>query len=100
MIPELTVLLPCSHNLCTSCHAANSHGWGGRCPLDQEPFEEIACVDIDFTTTESESLEGLLLERDSWLRVQGSRGRCAEAFRERMYIPLRGVLAMRRSSTA
>ncbi|KAL1470609.1 hypothetical protein MTO96_004560 [Rhipicephalus appendiculatus] len=43
MIPKRTVLLPCSHVLCQPCHAASSQGGGGRCPLDQEPFEKDDC---------------------------------------------------------
>ncbi|KAH7976529.1 hypothetical protein HPB52_015806 [Rhipicephalus sanguineus] len=47
MIPKRTVLLPCSHVLCQSCHVANSEACGGRCPLDQEPFAEAECVSYD-----------------------------------------------------
>ncbi|KAH6922724.1 hypothetical protein HPB50_018340 [Hyalomma asiaticum] len=48
MIPRSVVLLPCAHALCQSCHVANAQGArGGRCPLDQEPFEEAECSSYD-----------------------------------------------------
>ncbi|KAH7932480.1 hypothetical protein HPB52_025175 [Rhipicephalus sanguineus] len=47
MIPKRTVLLPCSHALCESCHAASSRDADGRCPLDQEPFEASQCSAYD-----------------------------------------------------
>ncbi|KAL3245384.1 hypothetical protein MRX96_046973 [Rhipicephalus microplus] len=50
MIPKRTVLLPCSHVLCQSCHAASSEACGGRCPMDQEQFEEDECVSYDLPT--------------------------------------------------
>ncbi|XP_075729493.1 uncharacterized protein LOC142761702 isoform X3 [Rhipicephalus microplus] len=50
MIPTRTVLLPCSHALCQSCHAASSEACGGRCPMDQEQFEEDECVSYDLPT--------------------------------------------------
>nr|XP_037289871.1 uncharacterized protein LOC119184590 [Rhipicephalus microplus] len=50
MIPTRTVLLPCSHVLCQSCHAASSEACGGRCPMDQEQFEEDECVSYDLPT--------------------------------------------------
>ncbi|KAH6921543.1 hypothetical protein HPB50_002182 [Hyalomma asiaticum] len=43
VIPKRTVLLPCSHVLCDSCHSANSHGYGGQCPLDLRRFEKREC---------------------------------------------------------
>ncbi|XP_075525294.1 uncharacterized protein LOC142557381 isoform X1 [Dermacentor variabilis] len=39
MIPKRTVLLPCWHALCQSCHAASLEGDVGQCPLDQVQFE-------------------------------------------------------------
>nr|XP_054924794.1 uncharacterized protein LOC126527604 isoform X5 [Dermacentor andersoni] len=48
MIPKRTVLLPCGHALCQSCHAASLAAGVGRCPLDQEPFEEAECVGYEF----------------------------------------------------
>lgn len=47
MIPKRTLLLPCSHALCQQCHATASRIAGGRCPLDQEPFEESECLAYD-----------------------------------------------------
>ncbi|KAL1433740.1 hypothetical protein MTO96_012272 [Rhipicephalus appendiculatus] len=37
------LVLPCGHALCRSCHAACSHGSSGRCPMDEEQFEEAEC---------------------------------------------------------
>ncbi|XP_070376852.1 uncharacterized protein [Dermacentor albipictus] len=48
MIPKRTVLLPCSHALCQSCHAASLEGTVGQCPLDREAFEEGECVGYEF----------------------------------------------------
>ncbi|KAH6923918.1 hypothetical protein HPB50_009429 [Hyalomma asiaticum] len=48
MIPKRILLLPCGHVLCQSCHAASSQESGGRCPLDQEPFDEAECSGHDF----------------------------------------------------
>ncbi|XP_049275987.1 uncharacterized protein LOC119406280 [Rhipicephalus sanguineus] len=57
MIPKRTVFLPCSHVLCQSCLAANSQGCGGRCPLDQEPFEEAECASFDLPTRTANALK-------------------------------------------
>ncbi|XP_054924695.2 uncharacterized protein [Dermacentor andersoni] len=50
MIPKRTVLLPCSHALCQSCHTASFEGDFGQCPLDQVQFEEAECVVYEFPT--------------------------------------------------
>ncbi|KAL3249091.1 hypothetical protein MRX96_056194 [Rhipicephalus microplus] len=50
MIPTRTVLLPCSHALCQSCHAASSEACGGRCPMDQEQFKKRDCISFDLPT--------------------------------------------------
>ncbi|KAH7975954.1 hypothetical protein HPB52_006852 [Rhipicephalus sanguineus] len=50
MIATRTVLLPCSHILCQSCHAASPQGGSSLCPLDQEPFEEAQCFCYVFST--------------------------------------------------
>ncbi|KAL3249079.1 hypothetical protein MRX96_056182 [Rhipicephalus microplus] len=47
MIPKTVLVLPCGHVLCQSCLAASSHGSGGRCPLDREPFKEAECSTCD-----------------------------------------------------
>ncbi|KAH7974831.1 hypothetical protein HPB49_020212 [Dermacentor silvarum] len=53
-IPKRTVVLPCSHVLCQSCHAANSQGsFVGLCPLDQEPFEETQCAFVELSAREA-----------------------------------------------
>nr|XP_054924706.1 TNF receptor-associated factor 6-like isoform X1 [Dermacentor andersoni] len=50
MIPKRTVVLPCGHALCQSCHAASLEGDVGQCPLDQVQFEEAECVGGEFPT--------------------------------------------------
>ncbi|XP_037530118.1 uncharacterized protein LOC119407288 [Rhipicephalus sanguineus] len=57
MVPKRILLLPCGHTLCKSCHAANSRGCHGRCPLDQEPFGEAECGSYDFPTRIANALK-------------------------------------------
>ncbi|XP_049513775.1 uncharacterized protein LOC119431222 isoform X16 [Dermacentor silvarum] len=57
MIPKQTVLLPCSHALCQSCHAASFEGGVGHCPLDREPFEEAECFGYQFPTRKANTLK-------------------------------------------
>ncbi|XP_049275569.1 uncharacterized protein LOC125760023 [Rhipicephalus sanguineus] len=57
MIPKRILVLPCSHLLCQSCHAASSQGCGGRCPLDQEPFEEAECDSYGLPTRKANALK-------------------------------------------
>ncbi|KAH7975048.1 hypothetical protein HPB49_022982 [Dermacentor silvarum] len=57
IIPQRTVLLPCSHALCQPCHAASSEGGSGQCPLDQEPFQEAECCAADFPARIGNSLK-------------------------------------------
>ncbi|XP_054924713.2 uncharacterized protein [Dermacentor andersoni] len=48
MIPKRTVLLPCGHALCQSCHAASLEGGFEQCPLDQMQFDKAECVGCEF----------------------------------------------------
>ncbi|XP_070396388.1 uncharacterized protein [Dermacentor albipictus] len=57
MIPKRTVMLPCSHALCESCHAASLEGGVGQCPLDQEAFEEAECFGYEFPTRKANTLK-------------------------------------------
>lgn len=57
MIPMRTVLLPCSHILCRSCHAASSENGAGLCPLDRQPFEEADSVDVNFPDSKVRSFQ-------------------------------------------
>ncbi|XP_037554615.1 uncharacterized protein LOC119431215 isoform X4 [Dermacentor silvarum] len=57
MIPKRMVLLPCSHALCQSCHAASFEGGVGQCPLDQVQFEEPECFGYDFPIRTANSLK-------------------------------------------
>ncbi|XP_077491494.1 uncharacterized protein LOC144102085 [Amblyomma americanum] len=43
LVPQSTLLLPCSHALCDSCHAGSIQDGAGACPLDWEPFDEADC---------------------------------------------------------
>ncbi|XP_049275986.1 TNF receptor-associated factor 3 [Rhipicephalus sanguineus] len=57
MIPTRTVLLPCSHILCQSCHAASPQGGSRLCPLDQEPFEEAECTSYALPVSPANALK-------------------------------------------
>ncbi|XP_070396393.1 uncharacterized protein [Dermacentor albipictus] len=57
MIPKRMVLLPCSHALCHSCHAASLEEGVGQCPSDQEAFEEAECVGYEFPNRKAKSLK-------------------------------------------
>ncbi|XP_065308195.1 uncharacterized protein [Dermacentor albipictus] len=48
MIPKRTVLLPCGHALCQSCHAGSLEESFQQCPLDQVQFEEAECGGYEF----------------------------------------------------
>lgn len=61
VIPKKTVLLPCSHVLCQSCHKGSvqeedGDDGAGVCPLDQEPFEVRQCARIKLSATKANSL--------------------------------------------
>ncbi|XP_070378724.1 uncharacterized protein [Dermacentor albipictus] len=57
MIPKRTVLLPCSHALCQSCHAGSLEGGVGQCPLDREPFEEAECFGYEFPARKANTVK-------------------------------------------
>lgn len=60
LIPKKTVLLPCSHVLCQSCHKGSIEedgGDGGVCPLDQEPFQVSECARIKLSVTKVNGLK-------------------------------------------
>ncbi|XP_070376853.1 uncharacterized protein [Dermacentor albipictus] len=57
MIPKRTVLLPCSHALCQSCHAASLEEGVGQCPLDREAFEEGECVGYEFPARKANTVK-------------------------------------------
>ncbi|XP_075526274.1 uncharacterized protein LOC142557987 [Dermacentor variabilis] len=57
MIPKRMVLLPCSHALCQSCHAASLEGGVGQCPLDQVQFDEAECFTYEFPTRIANTLK-------------------------------------------
>ncbi|XP_070376841.1 uncharacterized protein [Dermacentor albipictus] len=57
VIPKRTVLLPCSHALCQSCHAATLEGGVGQCPLDREAFEESECGGYEFPARKANAVK-------------------------------------------
>ncbi|XP_070376833.1 uncharacterized protein [Dermacentor albipictus] len=57
MIPKRTVLLPCSHALCQSCHAASLEGGVGQCPLDRDAFAEGECVGYEFPARKASTVK-------------------------------------------
>ncbi|KAL3214789.1 hypothetical protein MRX96_034687 [Rhipicephalus microplus] len=57
MIPKKTVRLPCAHFLCEWCLAVNSQGGGGRCPLDDKPFEKARCASYDMPIGTAKALQ-------------------------------------------
>ncbi|XP_050031389.1 uncharacterized protein [Dermacentor andersoni] len=57
VIPKRTVLLPCLHALCQSCHAASLQGGVGHCPLDREAFEEVECIVYEFPARKANTVK-------------------------------------------
>ncbi|KAH7976527.1 hypothetical protein HPB52_015804 [Rhipicephalus sanguineus] len=57
MIPNRILVLPCGHLLCQSCHTAISQGVGGRCPLDEEPFDQAECGSYDLPTRTASAMK-------------------------------------------
>ncbi|XP_075525293.1 uncharacterized protein LOC142557379 [Dermacentor variabilis] len=57
MIPKRMVLLPCSHALCQSCHAASLEGAVGQCPLDRDAFEVEECVGYEFPARKANTVK-------------------------------------------
>ncbi|KAH7973352.1 hypothetical protein HPB49_000040 [Dermacentor silvarum] len=65
MVPDRTVLLPCSYFLCDTCNGARDQDGRYVCPLDLEPFDEGECVWTDFPSTRASSLNVSEYEFDS-----------------------------------
>ncbi|XP_050030294.2 uncharacterized protein [Dermacentor andersoni] len=57
MIPKQTVLLPCGHALCQSCHAGSLEGSFQQCPLDQVQFEEAECGGYEFPSRTANTMK-------------------------------------------
>nr|XP_050026614.1 uncharacterized protein LOC126521914 [Dermacentor andersoni] len=80
MIPKRTVLLPCSHALCQSCHAASLEGGVGQCPLDQVQFEEAECVGYDFPTRTANTVKAYCWNEAHGCEYTGTMERMLEHF--------------------
>lgn len=72
MIPKRILLLPCGHVLCQSCHAASSQESVGRCPLDQEPFDDAECSCHDFPARRANVLRVYCWNEPDGCQFEGS----------------------------
>ncbi|XP_070397505.1 uncharacterized protein [Dermacentor albipictus] len=80
MIPKRTVLLPCSHAVCQSCHAASLEGTVGRCPLDREPFEEAECAGYEFPTRKANVVMAYCWNEEHGFNYTGTMDRMLEHY--------------------
>ncbi|KAL1475974.1 hypothetical protein MTO96_036889 [Rhipicephalus appendiculatus] len=72
MIVKRIVLLPCDHCLCQSCYSVISEGAGGRCPLDQEPFDEEECSRYNLPTRKASTLKVYCWNEDRGCVYEGT----------------------------
>nr|XP_050032288.1 E3 ubiquitin-protein ligase PDZRN3-like [Dermacentor andersoni] len=79
-IPKQTVLLPCSHALCQSCHAASLEGGVGQCPLDQVQFEEAECVGYEFPARIANALKVYCWNEEHGCEYTGTLDRMLEHY--------------------
>ncbi|XP_075525303.1 uncharacterized protein LOC142557387 isoform X2 [Dermacentor variabilis] len=80
MIPKRTVLLPCGHALCESCHAASLDGGVGQCPLDQVQFEEAEGVGYEFPTRIASTLKVYCWNEEHGCEFTGTVDRVLEHY--------------------
>nr|XP_050030185.1 uncharacterized protein LOC126526324 isoform X1 [Dermacentor andersoni] len=80
MIPKRTVLLPCGHALCQSCHAGSLEGGVGRCPLDRVAFEESECVGYEFPTRKANAVMAYCWNEAHGCEYTGTMNRMLEHF--------------------
>ncbi|KAL3246141.1 hypothetical protein MRX96_057879 [Rhipicephalus microplus] len=66
MIPKSLVKLPCSHVLCSACHATNSDNGAGQCPLEKQPFERADSVSVNCPVSKIRRLKA-----HCWNEAQG-----------------------------
>ncbi|XP_077495214.1 RING finger protein 151-like [Amblyomma americanum] len=70
VIPKKTMLLPCSHVLCESCHKGSlqveqgEDGVSGVCPLDRQPFQVRQCARIRLSANKVNSLQAYCWNQD------------------------------------
>ncbi|KAL1421687.1 hypothetical protein MTO96_004071 [Rhipicephalus appendiculatus] len=89
VIPKRTMVMPCSHVLCLTCHRASCEGVDGRCPMDGEPFVVAECSALVLPATKASSLKIYCWNEASRMRVRWSCGRHPRTLRQRMPIPRR-----------
>nr|XP_050038098.1 uncharacterized protein LOC126534938 [Dermacentor andersoni] len=80
MIPKRTLLLPCGHALCQSCHAASLEGGVGQCPLDREPFEEAECFGYEFPTRKANAVKAYCWNEAHGCEYTGTMDRMLEHY--------------------
>nr|XP_054924701.1 uncharacterized protein LOC129383825 isoform X2 [Dermacentor andersoni] len=80
MIPKRTVLLPCSHALCQSCHVASLEGGVGQCPLDQVQFEEAECFGYEFPARIASTLKVYCWNEQHGCEYAGTMDRMLEHY--------------------
>ncbi|XP_070376839.1 uncharacterized protein [Dermacentor albipictus] len=80
MIPKRMVLLPCSHALCQSCHAASLEGSVGRCPLDRDAFEEAECGGCEFPTRTANTVKVYCWNEEHGCEYTGTMDRMLEHY--------------------
>nr|XP_050030076.1 uncharacterized protein LOC126526164 [Dermacentor andersoni] len=80
MIPKRTVLLPCGHALCQSCHAGSLEGSFQQCPLDQVQFEEAECVGCEFPRRTANTMKVYCWNEAHGCEYTGTMDRMLEHF--------------------
>ncbi|XP_075533902.1 uncharacterized protein LOC142566861 [Dermacentor variabilis] len=80
MIPKQMVVLPCSHALCQSCHAASLEGGVGQCPLDREPFKEGECFGYEFPTRKANAVKAYCWNEAHGCEYTGTLDRMLEHY--------------------
>nr|XP_054924795.1 uncharacterized protein LOC129383861 [Dermacentor andersoni] len=80
MIPKRTVLLPCGHALCQSCHAGSLEGGVGQCPLDQVQFEEAECGGYEFPNRTANAMKAYCWNEAHGCEYTGTMERMLEHY--------------------
>ncbi|XP_072140425.1 uncharacterized protein [Dermacentor andersoni] len=80
MIPKQMLLLPCSHAVCESCHAASLEGGVVQCPLDEVQFEEAECFGYEFHTRIASTLKVYCWNEDHGCEYTGTMDRVLEHY--------------------
>ncbi|XP_070396410.1 uncharacterized protein [Dermacentor albipictus] len=80
MIPKRTVLLPCGHALCQSCHAGCLEGSFQQCPLDEVQFEEAECGSYEFPTRTANTMKAYCWNEPHGCEYTGTMDRMLEHY--------------------